>query len=297
LTGVDYDKNGVVSFAEAHAYAVIASDTIDIPITTSDALLRTYSRAEGSAAGAPPVEAAPPQRRGRGRGRGALPDANPIDASTTPPAQSESNPPANQGPPANQSPAAASPVRMEGLTPFAGPIARLAEIARPDQRAILEQLSARLGIRAGATVEDVRRRLEAAERDIQAANARLNEATNRYDDAVAVARDDVRRIWPELNSTYAPLAIALGSERSQEFISRVMSLESFEELRLARAARERATDDRLNMDRTEAKVQRLLRICEDVVLAMNLPKVATPEIVKRYEQLLKLEADTLVRKK
>jgi hypothetical protein len=28
---------------------------------------------------------------------------------------------------------------------------------------------------------------------------------------------------------------------------------------------------------------------------MNLPKVATPEIVKRYEQIVKLEADTLAR--
>ena len=85
-----------------------------------------------------------------------------------------------------------------------------------------------------------------------------------------VARDDVRRIWPELNSTYAPLAIALASERSQEFISRVMALTRSANCSVARTARDRASDDRLNMDRTEAKVQRLLRICEDIVLAANL---------------------------
>jgi hypothetical protein len=284
LTGVDYDKNGQVSFSEAHAYAVIASDTIDIPITTSDAFLRTYSRAEGSTAGTPPVETAP-QRRGRGRGRGPQPELNegnePANAS-----QPQSNPPPNGGP-------TGAPARVEGLMSFAGPIARLAEIARPDQRAILEQLPARLGIRPTASVEDVRRRLETAERDIQSANVRLNEATDIYDDAVAVARDDVRRIWPELNSTYTPLAIALASERSQEFISRVMALDSFGQLRVARTARDRASDDRLNTERTEAKVQRLLRTCEDIVLAANLTKVATPEITKRYEQLIKLEAGTL----
>ena len=34
----DYDKNGQVSFAEAHAYAIIESDTIDVPVRTSGAL-------------------------------------------------------------------------------------------------------------------------------------------------------------------------------------------------------------------------------------------------------------------
>jgi hypothetical protein len=40
----DYDGDGRVSFAEAHAYALLASDTIDIPMTTSDTLLRSFSK-------------------------------------------------------------------------------------------------------------------------------------------------------------------------------------------------------------------------------------------------------------
>jgi hypothetical protein len=43
LADCDYDGNGVVSFAEAHAYAVLTSATIDIPVATSDAFLRVYS--------------------------------------------------------------------------------------------------------------------------------------------------------------------------------------------------------------------------------------------------------------
>ena len=43
-TSADYDKNGQVSFAEAHAYAMIESDTIDVPVRTSGALLRQYSQ-------------------------------------------------------------------------------------------------------------------------------------------------------------------------------------------------------------------------------------------------------------
>jgi hypothetical protein len=269
LPSVDYDKDGIVSFSEAHAYAVLASDTIDIPVRTSDALLREYSRAEGSTAGGAASE--PTGARRGGRGRGGQVDAQPDAAQ----------------------PSGANAQRVEGLLPFAGPIARLAEIARPDQRAILEQLPARLGLRNGASVDDVRRRLDAADDEISAAGGRLAEASNRYADALAIARDDVRGIWPELNSAYAPLAVALASERAEEFVTRVSALDSYRELREATAARQQANDAQLNLERTEAKVQRLLRTCEDIVLAANLSKVATPEIAARYEQLVKLECGTL----
>jgi hypothetical protein len=41
----DYDRDGKVSFAEAHAYVQIESDTIDIPLATSDVFLRQFSDA------------------------------------------------------------------------------------------------------------------------------------------------------------------------------------------------------------------------------------------------------------
>ena len=44
IEGVDVNLDGRISFAEAHAYAVLASPTIDIPLRTSDEFLRRYSR-------------------------------------------------------------------------------------------------------------------------------------------------------------------------------------------------------------------------------------------------------------
>lgn len=44
----DYDGDGKVSLAEAHAYTAIHSDTIDIPMKTSDAFLRKYSKTTGA---------------------------------------------------------------------------------------------------------------------------------------------------------------------------------------------------------------------------------------------------------
>ncbi|HET6250342.1 MAG TPA: C13 family peptidase [Tepidisphaeraceae bacterium] len=44
----DLDGDGRVSFAEAHAYTLIHSDTIDVPTTTSEALLRQFSKSTGN---------------------------------------------------------------------------------------------------------------------------------------------------------------------------------------------------------------------------------------------------------
>lgn len=40
----DFDGDGRISFAEAHAHALLTSDTIDISVKTSDAYLRAYSK-------------------------------------------------------------------------------------------------------------------------------------------------------------------------------------------------------------------------------------------------------------
>ena len=44
ITDCDYDGDGRVSFEEAHAYAILTSRNIDIPVRTSGAFLRVHSR-------------------------------------------------------------------------------------------------------------------------------------------------------------------------------------------------------------------------------------------------------------
>lgn len=42
----DYDRDGKIAMAEAHAYVQLTSDTIDIPVCTSDNFLRQYSKTQ-----------------------------------------------------------------------------------------------------------------------------------------------------------------------------------------------------------------------------------------------------------
>lgn len=44
VAGCDHDGDGVISFAEAHAHAVLTSRNIDIPVKTSGAFLRVHSK-------------------------------------------------------------------------------------------------------------------------------------------------------------------------------------------------------------------------------------------------------------
>ena len=48
----DFDGDGKVSFAEAHAYALIHSETVDISMKTSDAFLRKYAKGSPTNGGA-----------------------------------------------------------------------------------------------------------------------------------------------------------------------------------------------------------------------------------------------------
>ena len=105
INSADYDKNGRVSFAEAHAYAMIESDTIDVPVRTSERAVATVQ---------------PSWKFGWRRHRrlqlmvADQPSTNENDA------------------PSNEDAAE--------LTKMNGPISKLLTTCRPDQRAILEQL-------------------------------------------------------------------------------------------------------------------------------------------------------------
>jgi hypothetical protein len=261
ITSADYDGNGKVSFAEAHSYAVLESNTIDIPVRTTGALLRGYSHVVKELKKEDGEEAAPEEPFGRF-----------LEVL-------RSEKPKTDGP---------------GFVELTGPLSALAANARPDQRAILERLPAKLGMVKNPTVEEVRRRLRQTESKTKASEAELSAGDTAYTQLVERVQNEVREIWPELNATYAPLAMELASDRADEFVKRVRDLPSYQALQSAAKRQADLSDTQLELARAEARLQRLLQTCEDVALRANLPKVAPAEIVTRYEKLLAMEEGTLV---
>jgi hypothetical protein len=240
ITSADYDDDESVSFAEAHAYAVLESDTIDVPVRTTDVLLRTFSDRGSDNA-----------------------DKKPEQNGT-----------------------------KATLLKLAGPLAGLLDKARPEERAIIAGLSKRLALE-DPTIESLRTTIEQHGKDIKATADRLASAKRATRRAKDRAQQDFYDTWPELRKPYSPLAVDLLSKQAEEFVRRVEKLPSYIALREA-LDREVAIDkEHLDLERQRAKVERLLRTAENIVLAANLPHVATPEIVARHEKLRRLEESTL----
>jgi hypothetical protein len=247
ITDADYDRNGQVSFAEAHAYAVIQSDTIDVPVRTSEALLKQYSKIGDAQAKAKP--------------------AAKKDGDVT-----------------------SSEPELLGLS---GPVKTLATACRPDQRAVIEQLTTKLGLKAIATVEDVQAKLRQTEDKLNAATSKSSTATRTRRSALKDVRNEIYDNWPELQSEWAPLAVDLATDRADEFVSRVQKLPDYATLGYAKKREEELIKTSMQLERDKARVERLLRACETAVLAANLSKVAKPEIAQRYEELIRMEEGTL----
>ena len=237
-----------MSFAEAHAYATIESDTIDVPVRTSEALLREYSEIA--------------ERDGK-------PSAK--DAKNKTPTSDDD----------------------DELAEIKGPLSRLIENARPDQRAILVQLSAKLGLGPLATIADVQEKFNQLEDKLDTADRKVDAATRARRSALRKVREEIYAIWPELRAEYAPLAIELVTKRADEFVERIQKLPDYPTLKEASKKEDDLAKASMKIEREKARAERLLRTCENAVLAENLPRVATPEIVKRYEQLLAMENETL----
>jgi hypothetical protein len=217
----DYDRDGRVSFAEAHAYTVITCESIDIPVRTSEELLRQYSRL-GEAAAEDDGEGA---ESGIGRLLGML---------------------------------AKTPAEQPELAEAAGSLAAVMQLATPEQRVILEQLPKKLELNAG-TVEAIREDLDAATAAEEQAMARLTEAGEKYQSTMVELRGDVTQQWPELNATYAPLAAELTGADADKFVAFVEDLASFRAHRTAADQLEQASDGYMDAKNREAALQRLVR--------------------------------------
>jgi hypothetical protein len=224
----DLDGDGRVSFAEAHAYVLMESVTVDIPVKTSDAYLHAYSKSDGP-----------------------------------------------------------------GLLKSSSPYETLLASASPVDRAVLEGLSAELGLSAPDRADEARRKAESAQqaknragRDRRNLGRRLNESANPI-------RDSLFARWPELKNRWNPQVTDLLTAEADAVIRAIEGHPSYAAFEKARRELEDLETAQLDQDRVWAKCQRLIHTLENVALAANLEKVAVPATVKRYHKLLESEAGAM----
>ncbi|AMV35859.1 hypothetical protein [Planctomyces sp. SH-PL62] len=257
----DFDGDGRTSYAEAFAHVLLSSDTIDIPTTTSDRLLRDHSRF-------------------------ALPEDDP-DLGLLP-----------QDAPWSAVLAAADPAQkaaLEGLSQILGldgedRLARAREQAR--------RIDPRRNNGRGRGRNRPANRPDAAQADppprreytAQAPPTGPN-AARRSNPAVGRLRAALAERWPELTVPLHPEVPRIVAEQS-DAIRRFLEAHPDYPAISGRLSRRPAPlgDD---PERTWVKYQRLLERADTVILAANLPKTGDPEALGVLRRLLELESRTL----
>ena len=226
----DYDQDGRVSLAEAHAYVILTSPTIDIPIKTSDVFLRRFSQLDDDSR-----------------------EAWRLD-------QSYSS-------------------LLTGVDPVT--------------RAVLEGLSLELGFTGDQRVQNAQGREQGLADTRKQIDKRVGEARKEYDTHRKVLAKALRAHWPELGNPFHPRVHELLSDPQdpiRRFLDAQVPLAQFHRAIERLGALE---EEKLDVERQQAKVLRFLRAAENVVLAANLPLLADATLVARFVALQALEGSVL----
>lgn len=243
----DYNNDGKTSFAEAHAYVVIHSDTIDRPVKTSDTFLRVFSELQ--------------------------PDELPLVS--------------------NESEGQTTTARPVAPLTVGTPIDELLAAAGPADRAVIQGLSERLNldgtdraIAAGRLDEAIDDQRDSLRRQRRRQERQANWLRERIE-------GDVLRQWPELAGDWNPAGRRFVRKKPREIIELIKSHKQYKRWQEARSKRDALDDQLTNLECKAVKCQRLIYRIESVVLAHNLPLVASDEIVGEYLALRAAEQGTL----
>jgi hypothetical protein len=259
----DLDGDGVVSFAEAFVYAVTADDTIDIPLRTSEVFLRKYSRLNDS------------ESDSGDEGDHAHPNEKEKPAET---ADSKS---------AKHDSARSTPE----LATMSGSLQSFVDRGDRISARIVSKLAKTLGFKLEDDVSAVRSAYEDQQRDgsRRGRGGRGGRGSGRRD-----LLKDIAEKWPELgDERHWQDSSLLKADNQKDLLAQIKELPSWkaydDRLKMIAKAREEAQRRELR----SAKVRRLILELETINLAANLPRVAKPEIVERYRQIIALEATSL----
>ena len=265
MPGCDADGNGEVSFDEAHAQALIAAETIDIPLKASDMLLRQFSRI-------PDYTLAADRARFL-RGQGARPN---VEA----------------GPDSKDEGA-------KTLSSMSGTIESLLDGQSAATRRVVTSLCDQLQLRLAGDVSlvlDALREHRAAHRfggpgrgGFGGPGGGPGRRSSRRELLAAITEK-----WPELGDPEKwKDAPQLKQGDQSALLEEIKALPAYETYLKRREEREKQDAEAEKHELKGVKYRRLVDTLESIVLAKNLAQVASPEINAGYQKMRKLEDSSL----
>lgn len=296
LTGADTNGDSMISFDEAFANAVIIGDTIDIPMKMSDALLHRFSRIpnyvlirDRSRRSRPANSEDRPSEESKRTDR---PESEDSDEKEQPKSETEQSSSEPKDAQASTDEATASadddsklPGRMEGS------IESLLQNAEPSSRRIVTELCGQLQIPLTETVQQLIDRYAAQRRTQGGAfrgQGRGRSSSGRRELLAAIEKQ-----WPELANPEEWSKSELLSKDPSELLKSIEALPEYAVYQERLKQREQQSKDADTTELRAVRHRRLIDTLENIVLVHNLPSASTEEIVRKYEEMRKLEQTTL----
>jgi hypothetical protein len=124
------------------------------------------------------------------------------------------------------------------------------------------------------------------------------ETRKRNDERGNLARDIRSRLlrrWPEFSNAWHPRVTELMQKEASDIQQAIESDSAYPRWEILRREADDLEEKSMKLERKWVKCKRFTRTLRTVALAANLEKVASPEVVERYRQLLADEAGTLGR--
>jgi hypothetical protein len=254
---VDCNSDGHVSLAEAHAYAVLAGETTDIPLRSSETILRRFSRIAG-------YEIDKQHLRGGD-------DAQEFGDEVTPESDAK-------------------------LAYLAGTIYEISSRGQPEETRMIVGLSEKLGIPLTSDVGEVLKRYELQRDEFRNARG-PGSRRPRGVSARRKVQATVIEKWPELEDPKQwPKAEVLKPENQAAFLAELEQIEGYADALKSIEDRVKAREAGIAAELKQVKFRRLIWQLENVILAQNIAAVADSEVLERYREVVAAEEGLLTAK-
>jgi hypothetical protein len=260
----DFDKDGKTSLAEAHAFVILKSDTIDIPIKTSDVFLRRFS------------SLTPPKDTNKTSSLGSKTSS--VVAKLPKETKSEETKDASSCAPDDLFHSVTE--ELKGLLKGTG----------VESRAIVNGLSRKLKLTQPNRHEEAKKLIVSLKKN----RASILEQKKKHDEERGKIKRSLstrlRNKWPELKNLHHPTVTSLyrnpKAAQVKELVDGDGSWTRYKELS---GKSKKLESERFLLEKKEVLVMRLIRELETIVLTKNLPLINPPHIVGSYEKLTELE--------
>jgi hypothetical protein len=172
-------------------------------------------------------------------------------------------------------------------------LARLAALATPADRAVIEGLSGQLALAGQYRYAEARDLAESLRESHRLNKEKREQIEERLDDLGESILNKMELRWPDLHNRWTPEVDRILREEAAAVVSAIKSDRRYAEFdRLYAEYNDLSSKDEA-LEARWARCRRLMQTLERVALAHNLEKVAEPEVIETYKAMIGAENGTL----